>query len=94
MTLVIRFEAGLRPILKHGDHDQKTHGNWATGGGDTAINKFENAANQAYGTGEEAFTIDYTGDNSVAALGEYLARGHTVNDNHTKFGNDGRSGLS
>jgi hypothetical protein len=41
MTLVIRFEAGLRPILKHGDHDQKTHGNWATGGGDTAINKFE-----------------------------------------------------
>jgi hypothetical protein len=34
MTLVIRFEAGLRPILKHGDHDQKTHGNWATGGGD------------------------------------------------------------
>ena len=81
MTLVIRFEAGLRPILKHGDHDQKTHGNWATGGGDSAINKFENAANQAYGTGEEAFTIYYTGDNSVAALGEYLARGHTVNDN-------------
>jgi hypothetical protein len=29
MTLVIRFEAGLRPILKHGDHDQKTHGSWA-----------------------------------------------------------------
>jgi hypothetical protein len=68
-------------VEKHGTHDQKTHGNWATGGGDTAINKFENAANQAYGTGEEAFTIYYTGDNSVAALGEYLARGHTVNDN-------------
>jgi hypothetical protein len=68
-------------VQKHQDHDQKTHGNWATGGGDTAINKFENAANQAYGTGEEAFTIYYTGDNSVAALGEYLARGHTVNDN-------------
>jgi hypothetical protein len=81
MTLVIRFEAGLRPILKHGEHDQKTHGNWATGGGDTAINKFDNAANEAYGTGEEAFTIYNTGDNSVAALGEYLARGHTVNDN-------------
>ena len=72
---------GWSGVVKHGDHDQKTHGNWATGGGDTAINKFENAANQAYGTGEEAFTIYYTGDNSVAALGEYLARGHTVNDN-------------
>jgi hypothetical protein len=77
------LEWGYAPstVQKHQDHDQKTHGNWATGGGDTAINKFENAANQAYGTGEEAFTIDYTGDNSVAALGEYLARGHTVNDN-------------
>jgi hypothetical protein len=77
------LEWGYAPstVQKHQDHDQKTHGNWATGGGDTAINKFENAANQAYGTGEEAFTIYYTGDNSVAALGEYLARGHTVNDN-------------
>ena len=28
---VIRFEAGLIPVLKHGEHDQKTHGNWATG---------------------------------------------------------------
>jgi hypothetical protein len=35
MTLVIRFEAGLRPILKHQEHDQSTHGNWATGGGST-----------------------------------------------------------
>jgi hypothetical protein len=77
------LEWGYAPstVQKHQDHDQKTHGNWATGGGDTAINKFETAANQAYGTGEEAFTIYYTGDNSVAALGEYLARGHTVNDN-------------
>jgi len=31
MTLVIRFEAGLRPILKHQEHDQSSHGNWATG---------------------------------------------------------------
>jgi hypothetical protein len=77
----VPFIRDAEDVAKHGSHDQKTHGNWATGGGDTAINKFENAANQAYGTGEEAFTIYYTGDNSVAALGEYLARGHTVNDN-------------
>ena len=31
MTLVIRFEAGLRPVLKHEEHDQSSHGNWATG---------------------------------------------------------------
>jgi hypothetical protein len=31
MTLVIRFEAGLRPILKHQEHDQSSHGSWAKG---------------------------------------------------------------
>jgi hypothetical protein len=88
------LEWGYAPstVQKHQDHDQKTHGNWATGGGDTAINKFENAANQAYGTGEEAFTIDYTGDNSVAALGEYLARGHLVNDNIRSSATMGEAG--
>ena len=29
---VIKFQAGLIPIFKHGEHDQKTHGNWATAG--------------------------------------------------------------
>lgn len=28
---VIRFEAGLIPVIKHGTHDQSTHGNWARG---------------------------------------------------------------
>jgi GNAT superfamily N-acetyltransferase len=28
---VIRFEAGLIPVLKHGEHDQSSHGNWADG---------------------------------------------------------------
>lgn len=30
-TKVIRFAPGLRPVFKHQEHDQKTHGNWATG---------------------------------------------------------------
>jgi hypothetical protein len=29
--VIIKFEAGLRPVLKHQEHDQSTHGNWATG---------------------------------------------------------------
>jgi hypothetical protein len=28
---VIKFAPGLIPVLKHGTHDQKTHGNWAHG---------------------------------------------------------------
>jgi hypothetical protein len=30
---VIKFAPGLVPVLKHGTHDQKDHGNWARGGG-------------------------------------------------------------
>lgn len=29
---VIRFAPGLKPVLKHGTHDQKTHGSWAISG--------------------------------------------------------------
>ena len=29
---VIKFQAGLIPIFKHQEHDQSTHGNWATAG--------------------------------------------------------------
>ena len=28
---VIKFAPGLIPVLKHGEHDQKTHGSWANG---------------------------------------------------------------
>jgi hypothetical protein len=28
---VIRFAPGLRPVFKHGTHDQSSHGNWADG---------------------------------------------------------------
>jgi hypothetical protein len=34
VSLVIKFEAGLRPVIKHGTHDQSTHGNWAIGRSD------------------------------------------------------------
>lgn len=30
-TALIAFEPGLRPVLKHAQHDQKTHGNWSSG---------------------------------------------------------------
>ena len=31
MSLVIKFDAGLRPVFKHQEHDQSTHGSWANG---------------------------------------------------------------
>jgi GNAT superfamily N-acetyltransferase len=29
MSLIIKFDAGLRPVIKHQEHDQSTHGSWA-----------------------------------------------------------------
>lgn len=29
MSLVIKFEPGLRPVVKHQEHDQSSHGSWA-----------------------------------------------------------------
>jgi len=77
-------------VVKHQDHDQRSHGSWAHGGGDNALNNFEKKVNEAYGTGEEAFSIYNTGDESVAALGEYLGRGHILNGNIRSSGDDDR----
>jgi hypothetical protein len=37
MSLVIKFEAGLRPVIKHQEHDQASHGSWATGTADPSL---------------------------------------------------------
>jgi hypothetical protein len=33
MSYIIELPIGYKPVLKHGDHDQSSHGAWATGGG-------------------------------------------------------------
>jgi hypothetical protein len=42
---VIRFQAGLKPVIKHEQHDQSTHGSWARGNTEqeeALINEMEN----------------------------------------------------
>jgi len=60
--------------------------------GDLLLRSFERKVDKAYGTGEEAFSIAHTGDQSTASLGEYLARGHTVNDNLRNSASMGEAG--
>ena len=31
MSITLVFPVGYKPVLKHGDHDQSSHGNWALG---------------------------------------------------------------
>jgi hypothetical protein len=37
MSLVIKFEPGLRPVFKHQEHDQSSHGSWATGSSESSL---------------------------------------------------------
>jgi hypothetical protein len=78
-------------ITKANPYRDGATGRFTTGGGGAAaapqvsegeihLNHFEKKVDKAYGTGEEAFTIDKTGAESKAALGTYLAKGHVVND--------------
>lgn len=41
MSLVIKFEPGLRPVVKHQEHDQSTHGSWANGEGSSGLSRRE-----------------------------------------------------
>lgn len=48
---VIRFQPGLKPVMKHQDHDQSSHGNWAKGGSPTSAGVPTNIdANKSSGT--------------------------------------------
>lgn len=37
MSLVIKFEPGLRPVIKHQEHDQSSHGSWANGNSESSL---------------------------------------------------------
>ena len=38
---VIRFDYGLKPVIKHGEHDQSSHGDWARGFTDSERSRIE-----------------------------------------------------
>ena len=66
-------------VIKYNpNHDHL--GRFTSAGGGSALSGFERKVDEAYGTGEEAFSIAHTGDVSTAALGTYLAKGHVVNE--------------
>jgi len=96
MTIAILFPPGYKPVLKHGDHDQSSHGNWATdnfqdygygGGGDL------DAASEAY---EERYGIKTDGskelvgisDDEAKALDFYTAEGYKEINTFLREGKD------
>jgi hypothetical protein len=85
-------------IEKANPYRDASTGRFTTGGGGVGLTEpkvsegkmnetyFEKQADEAYKTGtEDEFVMAYTGDESTAALGTYLAKGHMVND-HIRSG--------
>lgn len=83
----VRFAYGLKPVLKHGSHDQRTHGSWANGsisetvGSSTPENMRgknigEASLGKAYRDAEFRESLSFDEKYSIES---YLQRGHNIN---------------
>jgi hypothetical protein len=87
MSITIAFPLGYRPVLKHGEHDQSSHGSWAGGNFDEET-EYEGAASaysERYGidkdgnkvgvTKEQHDAIDDYSQSGYKRINEYLRGG-------------------
>jgi hypothetical protein len=83
---VIYFDYGLKPVLKHGDHDQSEHGNWARGFTEDEIARVE----AMRGLGPSLEDLDNVLKNSVEYTDEQLKL--TVENDQDLY-NDATAGI-
>ena len=83
----VRFRYGLKPLVKHGSHDQRTHGSWANGttsevvGSDTpesmrGKNVSEASLGKNYRNAGFRESLDF---DEKLAIDSYLRSGHNIN---------------
>jgi hypothetical protein len=89
MSITITFPIGYKPVLKHGEHDQSTHGAWASGNfneiydGEKAQNTyFDNYGIKTDGSKEPAGITK----GEIAALNFYTGDGYKDINNSARFG--------
>ena len=68
MSITIAFPLGYKPVFKHGEHDQSSHGSWAAGNFDEET-EYDGAAS-AYG---ERYGIDKDGNRVGMSAAEHNA---------------------
>ena len=68
MSITIAFPLGYTPVLKHGDHDQSTHGSWAASNFDE-----ETEYDGAVGTYSERYGVDSDGNRVGVSVEEHDA---------------------
>jgi len=77
MSITIAFPVGYRPVLKHGEHDQSSHGSWATGNFDEE-SEYEPALNtysERYGVDKDGKVVGVTQEED-RALDSYTSSGY------------------
>jgi hypothetical protein len=89
MSITIALPIGYKPVLKHGDHDQSTHGSWASGNfneiydGEKGQNTyFDNYGIKTDGSKEPAGITK----GEIAALNFYTGDGYKDINNSARFG--------
>jgi hypothetical protein len=68
MSITIAFPLGYKPVLKHGEHDQSSHGSWAAGNFDE-----ETEYDGAMGTYSERYGVDGDGNKVGMSVAEHDA---------------------
>ena len=89
MSITIAFPIGYKPVLKHGDHDQSSHGSWASGNFNEIYDgeKGQNTYFDNYGikTDGSREPVGITKD-EIAALNFYTGDGYKDINNSARFG--------
>lgn len=75
---VIYFDYGLKPVLKHGEHDQSEHGNWATGRSEEDVKRIAEFKNR----GPSIANLDETLESSTGEIDRDKARFMIENDSN------------
>jgi hypothetical protein len=91
MSITIAFPVGYRPVLKHGEHDQSTHGSWATGNFNEETEGEGAQGNYFERYGFDTKTGEPTGVSieGVRALDFYTGDGFSDINNNLRFGPKG-----
>jgi hypothetical protein len=89
MSITIAFPLGYRPVLKHGEHDQSSHGSWASGNFNEIYDgeKTQNTYFDTYGikTDGSKEPVGIT-RGEIEALNFYTGDGYKDINNSARFG--------
>lgn len=89
MSITIAFPLGYKPVLKHGDHDQSSHGSWASGNfdEDTQGEEAQNTYFEKYGikTDGSKDPVGISRD-EIRSLDDYTADGFKKINQYLRLG--------